>query len=161
MLLIRARRGIKSRRPLVEYILTTLPTRWQQPHRIGSLAPPCWAEVHLTGLETSRKKPFAAIASPAISKVSNSCPSVRIAIISEPNVRISFKFWLLLSLCHTLGCFKFFLIFSLTWDPMGGKISKRDSYKSQPKVVKLVLNFPPNGPHKNTFGIFEISISPL
>ena len=31
---------------------------------------------------------------------------------------------------------------------MGAKISKRySSYKSQPKVLKLVLNFPPNGPH--------------
>ncbi len=34
------------------------------------------------------------------------CPSsVRVAIISEPNTRISFKFWLLLPLCHTLGLF--------------------------------------------------------
>ncbi len=39
---------------------------------------------------------------------------------------------------------------------MGAKISKRYFYKSQPKVYKLVLNFPPNGPHKTTFGIFEI-----
>ncbi len=31
------------------------------------------------------------------------CPSsVRVAIISEPNARISFKFWLLLPLGHTL-----------------------------------------------------------
>ncbi len=28
---------------------------------------------------------------------------VRVAIISEPNARISFKFWLLLPLGHTLG----------------------------------------------------------
>ncbi len=47
--------------------------------------------------------------------------------------------------------------FSLTWDPMGAKISKRySSYKSQPKAFKLFLNFLPNGPHKTTFGIFEI-----
>ena len=40
---------------------------------------------------------------------------------------------------------------------MGVKISKRYySYKLQPKVFKLVLNFPPNGPHKTTLGIFEI-----
>ncbi len=40
---------------------------------------------------------------------------------------------------------------------MGAKISKRySSYKLQPKVLKLVLNFPPNGPHKTTLGIFEI-----
>ncbi len=40
---------------------------------------------------------------------------------------------------------------------MGAKISIRySSYKSQPKVLKLVLNFPPNGPHKSMFGIFEI-----
>ncbi len=35
--------------------------------------------------------------------------------------------------------------------------SKRySSYKSQPKVCKLFLNFLSNGPHKNAFGIFEI-----
>ncbi len=57
---------------------------------------------------------------------------------------------------------KFFLIFceyfsfSLTWDPMAAKISKCYSYKSQPKVFKLFLNFLPNGPHKTMFGIFEI-----
>ena len=39
---------------------------------------------------------------------------------------------------------------------MGAKISKRCSYKSQPKVLKLLLNFFSNGPHKTTFGIFEI-----
>ncbi len=31
--------------------------------------------------------------------------SVRVAIFSEPNARISFKFWLLLPLSHTLGLF--------------------------------------------------------
>ena len=47
--------------------------------------------------------------------------------------------------------------FSLTWDPMGVKISTRySSYKSQLKVFKLLLNFLPNGPHKITFEIFEI-----
>ncbi len=41
---------------------------------------------------------------------------------------------------------------------MGAKISKQyPSYKSKPKVFKLPLNFLFNGPHKNTFGIFEIS----
>ena len=40
---------------------------------------------------------------------------------------------------------------------MGVKIiSKYYSYKSQPKGFKMVLNFPPNGPHKTTLGIFEI-----
>ncbi len=40
---------------------------------------------------------------------------------------------------------------------MGMKISKLYfSYKSQPKAFKLFLNFLPNGPHKTTFGIFEI-----
>ncbi len=39
---------------------------------------------------------------------------------------------------------------------MAAKISKRYSYKSQPKVFKLFLNFLPNGPHKNRWGIFEI-----
>ncbi len=37
--------------------------------------------------------------------------------------------------------------FSLTWDPMGAKISKRCSYKSQPKAFKLFLNIIPSGPH--------------
>ncbi len=40
---------------------------------------------------------------------------------------------------------------------MGVKISKRySSYKSQPNVFKLVLNFLPNGPHKIALGIFQI-----
>ena len=39
---------------------------------------------------------------------------------------------------------------------MGVNISKRYSYKSQPKTFKLFLNFLSNGPHKTTFGIFEI-----
>ncbi len=39
---------------------------------------------------------------------------------------------------------------------MGAKISKRYSYKLQRKVFKLFLNFLPIGPHKITFGIFEI-----
>ena len=40
---------------------------------------------------------------------------------------------------------------------MGAKISKRySSYKWQSKVLKLVLNFPPNGRHKTPLGIFEI-----
>ncbi len=39
---------------------------------------------------------------------------------------------------------------------MGGKVPKPYSYKSQPKAVKLFLNYLPNGPHKMTFGIFEI-----
>ncbi len=32
-------------------------------------------------------------------------PSVHVAITSEPNARIFFKFWLLLLLSHTLGRF--------------------------------------------------------
>ncbi len=53
--------------------------------------------------------------------------------------------------------FNEFYLFSLTWDPMGVKISKRYfSYKLQPRVLKLVLNFPPNVPHKTTVGIGEI-----
>ncbi len=39
---------------------------------------------------------------------------------------------------------------------MGAKISKRySSYKEQPNVFKLVLNFPPNGPHKTPLGILK------
>ncbi len=55
---------------------------------------------------------------------------------------------------------RFFLYFSfpLTRDPMGVKISKGySSYKSQPKIFELFLNFLPNGSRKTTFGIFEIS----
>ncbi len=38
----------------------------------------------------------------------------------------------------------------------GSEISKRySSYKSQPNVSKLVLNFSPNGAHKNALGFFE------
>ncbi len=69
---------------------------------------------------------------------------VCVAIISEPNARISFKFWLLLPLGHMLGpflikknnifIFYFFyeyFSFSLTWDPVHAKISKcYSSYKS-------------------------------
>ncbi len=54
------------------------------------------------------------------------------------------------------GIFYEYFSFSLTWDRMGAKISKRYSYKSQPKVLKVYLNFLPNGPHKTTLGIFEI-----
>ncbi len=40
---------------------------------------------------------------------------------------------------------------------MGVKISKRySSYKSQPKVFKLLLNFLPSCPNKTTLGILEI-----
>ncbi len=57
---------------------------------------------------------------------------------------------------HFLILYEYFS-FLLTWDPMGVKISKRySSYKSQPKVLKLVLNFPPNGPNKILLGIFDI-----
>ena len=81
--------------------------------------------------------------------------------LSVPNARISFKFWLLLPLGHGLGCtlkkrqkkigmFYEYFSFSLIWQPC--KLSKRYSYKSQPKVLK----FPPIGPHKTIFGIFEI-----
>ncbi len=41
--------------------------------------------------------------------------------------------------------------------PYGSEISKGySSYKSEPKVFKLVLNFPPNCSHKTTVEIFEI-----
>ena len=51
----------------------------------------------------------------------------------------------------------FFFSFSLTWDPMRANISKRySSYQLQSKVFKVLLNFFPNGPNKNTLGIFKI-----
>ena len=46
--------------------------------------------------------------------------------------------------------------FPLTWGPMGSKISKRYSYKLQPKVFKRFLIFLLNSPHKTIFRIFEI-----
>ncbi len=83
---------------------------------------------------------------------------LRVNIISEPTERISFKFWLLLPLGqtprHIFFVFFFFyehFSFSLTWDPMGAKISKcYSSYKLQPKVFKLFLTFLPNGSRKTT-----------
>ena len=40
---------------------------------------------------------------------------------------------------------------------MGVTISKRfSSCNSQPKALKLFLNFLPNGPHKNYLGTFEV-----
>ncbi len=51
---------------------------------------------------------------------------------------------------------------SVTRDPMGVKFLERYScYKSQTKVFKLVLNVPPNGPHKTTLGILGIFESPI
>ena len=47
--------------------------------------------------------------------------------------------------------YEYFLI-SLTWDP----ISKRYSDdKLQPKVLKLLLNFLPNGPYRTTLGFLK------
>ncbi len=42
-----------------------------------------------------------------------------------------------------------FFSFSLTWNPMRVKSSKRYSYKSPAKVFKFILIFPLNDPHKN------------
>ncbi len=44
-----------------------------------------------------------------------------------------------------------FFLFSLTWDPMGAKISKRySSIKSVLNPFKLFLNFLRSSPHKST-----------
>ncbi len=98
-------------------------------------------------------------------------PSSVASIISEPIAWILFKLWVFVSPGPYAGpifevlkkkkniFFYEYFSFSLTWDPMGAKISKRyssSSYKSQLKAFTLFLNFLPNGPHKNTFGIFEI-----
>ena len=48
-----------------------------------------------------------------------------------------------------------FISFSLTWDPMGAEISKQYSYKSQPKALKLVLNFPANRRRNLRWGILK------
>ncbi len=45
---------------------------------------------------------------------------------------------------------------SVDMGPSGSENFSYYSYKSQPKVFKLVLNFPPNGPHKTVLRIFEI-----
>ena len=93
--------------------------------------------------------------------------SVRVAIISEPNARISFKFWLWFPLGHMLGLFFYFWFFFLfltsifrfrqNGTPWEWEFQKRySSYKSQPNVLKLGLTFPPSGPHITTFVIFEI-----
>ncbi len=71
-----------------------------------------------------------------------------------------FQRWLLLPLGHTLetfflhfrisfsffgrggGCYEYrYFSSSLTWYPMGAKISIRYSYRSQPKIFTLLLNF--------------------
>ena len=47
--------------------------------------------------------------------------------------------------------------FSLTLNPMGAKILKATpTNQSRKKVIKLFLNFLPNGLHKTTFQMFEI-----
>ncbi len=57
--------------------------------------------------------------------------------------------------CFVLIFLQIFFVF-VNMGPNGIKNSKAYSYKSQPKVSKLILNFPLNGLHKTTFGIFEI-----
>ncbi len=42
---------------------------------------------------------------------------------------------------------QYFLSFSLTWDPMGAKISKR--YSSLKSLLKTFLNFLLSGPYKH------------
>ncbi len=93
-------------------------------------------------------------------------PSVA-SIISEPIASIPFEILVVASPGPYAGpifektfkknFFYEYFSFSLTWDPMGAKLSKSySSCKSQPKAFKLFLNFLTNGPHKTTFGIFEI-----
>ena len=65
---------------------------------------------------------------------------------------IFFNFWKKKS----FWIFYEYFLFWLTCDPMGGKILKCYSYKSQPKAFKLFVNFLLNGPHKTTLGTFEI-----
>ncbi len=48
-----------------------------------------------------------------------------------------------------------FFFFSLSWGPTGAKISKRYSYKTQPK---LFLYFLPNGSHKLRLGFLKFEI---
>ncbi len=97
---------------------------------------------------------------------------IHVTIISEPIPWISFNFLLVLPHGYTLRKFVYFLkfvfdffdeyfSFLLIWAPMREKISICYSfYKSQPKVSKL-LHFPPHGPHKTMFGIFETFDFPI
>ena len=100
---------------------------------------------------------------------------VRVAIISDPIGQISFKFQLLLPLGHTprvvLELLKnkrafsnfsgFFVLFSLTWDPMWAKTSKRySSLKSLLNIFTLFLKLLLSGPHKSTvfgFWVYEFA----
>ena len=88
--------------------------------------------------------------------------SKRYSYKSEPKVFKLFLNFLLMVLSKLhLGFLKFWKLkynnfFLLIRDPMGVKISIHWSYKSQPTFFKLVLNFPPNGPHKTVFGVYEI-----
>ena len=54
--------------------------------------------------------------------------------------------------------FNFFRVFFVfvKMGPYGSKSKRYSSHKSQPKALKLFLNFLPNGPHKTTcmFGVF-------
>ena len=89
---------------------------------------------------------------------------VCVAIISEPNARISFKIWLLLPLGHTLGrLFKLkhklrILFVFFTMGPNGSENFRTPLLQqiAAESVFKLFLNFLSNGPHKTMFGIFEI-----
>ncbi len=69
----------------------------------------------------------------------------------------TFFFWIF-EKKNSGGIFYEYFSFSLTWDPMRAKISKRSPYKSQPKVFKLLLNFLPNSPHKITLGLLKIEM---
>ncbi len=96
---------------------------------------------------------------------------VCVAIISEPNARISFKFWLLLHLGHTLGLFWIFEkkkkiggafftnIIHLTWDPMGEKKTECYSYKSQLNFFNFSWMFFPMVLTKLHLGFFFVFVN--
>ncbi len=86
--------------------------------------------------------------------------SICVTIISEPiNAQISFKFWLLLPLGHTLGRFsillrKFFIFVNIA--AYGSKnVKALLLLQITAESFKLFLSCLPNGLHKTTFGIFE------
>ncbi len=58
---------------------------------------------------------------------------------------------------HTIDLlFDYLIFFQVMLECPKLEISKRySSYKLQPKLLKLVLNFPPSGPHKIGWGFLK------
>ncbi len=85
-----------------------------------------------------------------------------VTILFQPNLFYIFPVTVLTKLAYRNFKLDFFLKrlkFSLTWHPMGVKISKRySSHKFDSFSTKLFLNVPCNNPRKTCFLEFEVSI---